>query len=556
MAYGNLIGYEPAGAEGAYRFIDKNGGGQTFFGDAAASLKAKLDAANAMGPQPTAGLAERLAAQNAEAGRQANSLADFAAPTPGAEPAKAPAAAPAAPAAPSGPPGMTALGGGLFEGPDGTIYENTPATAGSKGGLQLRAETRQGVQPVNEDYIAALTKNEETRRKAAADLHKVQLQRADEEAQQKSELATIAANQEAEAAQREQEIGKQLTDFQSRYEKAEKEVANTKIDPKGGSNWLDVVAAGLGSVGSFLTKQPNVALEIVQRKIERHIAKQETELNIKREAKNDLAKMLEATGGKRDIARQALTAAYMKKAQATFEARAAGTASQELKATYAMAGAQASDAHLARIEALRNAALGDITQSYVNTPARAASAGGLRPVNDQLGTRGKILDTKKKEKELAEPAKGEGGEAKSLESTEVADLTANVRAYQLGNKVQGQLPEDSFFDPGGVTRYIPIPGVGADKDEAHALNADTAQLASAIQVSKKMGASDDDASRAEGFAKGTGSTQNRNRQAQVAKDEAINNISIKLKSMSPAQRDLAWKSLPPDVQAAVKAANK
>lgn len=562
MAYGNIQGYEPTAVPGAYQFVGKDGQKWTLTGPPAEDLKAKLDASATLQPQMAgkdvwyddpADPAQRPNETAADFTTRAQTLkaqsvpAAPAAPKPAA-PAQA-AAPPRGPAAsPGGPAGFKQVGPGIYQGPDGRYYEYRAGSAGSKGGLVLRSETRQGVQELDPEFMAKLDANQAERESLLAEQQAAQLAQAEELRKHKEELAAIAANEQAEAVRKQQQIDQEVKDLQGRYDTAERDVANARVNPQGESNFFDTLAMAIGAAYSVLNKQPDTVNAIVQRRIDRQIAAQEHEINIKRETKNDLSRMLEATKGNRELARQALATAYTKKAAATFEARAQSTSNQELKASMGMAALQSQEQHMLRKKALGDAARGEVTQSYVNTPAVAASSGGLAPVKDQLGVRGKIVDQKLKEKELAEPAKG-GGEAKPLDATTTDALTASVNAYQLGKKVEAQLPKDATFDPGGVTRYVPF--VGADKDAADALNIDTAELASAIQTDKKMGSSDDDANRAEGFAAGTGSVDQRRRQAQGAQANAVRNLTIRLNALPPAQRDQAFKSLPPDVQAAI-----
>jgi len=439
MAYGNVTGYEPTQIPGAYQFVDKTGNKWMLSGGPAEDLKARLDASASLMPELAAndqgkpkakldaggGLAQRLAAQNQAAGRaaEAQNLAPL--PQEANLDARAAAQAPAQPGAAAAVQqapaqgGVRSLGGGLYE-KDGLVGRFHGPSAGSPGGLELRGETRQGVQPLDPAFLAEQDQFHAVQANALQEKQAAEKEQFANELAHKQEMEKMAVNAAAEEENRKREIDSKVADLQSRYDKAEKEVANAKIDPNGGVSFLDSVWVGLGTAAQILTKQPNMATELVQRKIDRHIAAQEHAINIKRETKNDLARMLEANEGNRDTARLALTAAYMKKAQSTFEARAAATGNKDLKATHLMQAAQFGDAYSKYRQALTAKQYGEVTQTYTNRPAQAASAGGFVPEPDQLATRGKMLDVKKKEMELAagpdggKPAAGNADKAKRL----------------------------------------------------------------------------------------------------------------------------------------------
>lgn len=553
-----MISYEETPVPGAYQFVGKDGNKWMLTGAPADDLKKKLDAANALMPQPVAGpgtgvvdparlssLMNAQAAASPEGQARAKLEGDLAGSGPVA-PAPAPGASQPAPSAPSPAGGMKPIGAGLFEGPDGTIYENRAPTAGSKGGLVLRSETRQGVQPVDPAFLAGM---DELQKKKMAELghqQSAQLDRAEEERKYKEAQEVIAANEQAEAARRQQEIETRLADLQGRYDEAEKDVANAKVDPDKASNFMDTIAMALGAIGATLQKQPNMVAEIVQAKINRRIRAQETELDVRRGTKNDLARMLEVTQGNRDMARQALSAAYMKKAAATFEARAANTSNQELKATMGLAALNAQDAYMVRRKGLENAGRGEITQTFVNTPAQAASAGGLTPVRDQLGARGKVLDLKQKEKELAESGAGGEGSNKPIGTERTEKITAMVEGYRAAKDVQERFkgqegnvddptfgPIDSLFNPG----------------DRKATDREARKLAKGYQAAR--GKSDTDAKLAMEDAVGTGSVNERVAAAEAAEEETIQGIVNEISTEPPATQQKLLQAMPDDVRALV-----
>lgn len=464
MAYGNVASYEPTELPGAYRFTDRTGNSWMLHGPTAEDLKARLDAANAMQPQPTAKLtpAQRIAAQNTAAGQaaMANPFAsDVPTPAPGAAPAPAAGQPTASAPASAGPEGFKSRGHGIYEGPDGRLYQYSAGSAGSKGGLTLRSETRQDVQPVDPQFLEDQDQYQADRTEALKQQQAAEREQANLALEHKQEMERMAANAAAEEEKRNIAVNTRLADIEQQYDKAEKDVANTKIDPNGGGNFLEALILGLGTAGSILTKQPNLTHEIIQRRIDRHIAAQEKELNVKREAKNDLARMLDVTRGDRDAAKAALETAYTRKAQATFEARAAATGDQALKATHLAQAADMGAAYGEKRKAWTDAQRGRVTQSYVNAPAQAARAAGLVPLNDQLGT----------ELNLQKVAKGEAAASANatgkVDAKQAAGLRAGIQAVErLQQKLQERgnagggtgLAEDDSIWAGEVDAAVPL----------------------------------------------------------------------------------------------------
>ena len=445
--YGNITGYEPTETPGAYRFMDKSGSPWLLSGPSAEDLKAKLDA--------TAGLQQQVAGpgtgvmtpaelakwqQGAAAQGQANleTPPDLAAKEAALAARAAKQAPPAGQPAPAQPPAASGdqgryrpVGGGLVQdAATGEVGRFRGPSAGSKGGLELRGETRAGVQPLDPEALNATEETGDNMIEALKARQAAELEQATLGADHQKAMEKLALDQAAEAQHRDAEISRQVGEFEQKYDKAAKDVSSTKIDPKGGSSWLDVLAVGLGSIGATLTKSPNYALEIVQRKIDRNVAAQESALNVKRETKNDLAKMLEVTKGDRKLARAALDAAYTRKAQAVFESRAATTGDKVLKAQHTQQAIQLREANLLKEQALKDAAKGQVTQSYVNRPAVAPSAGGFVAEKDQVGVQSRLVDLEKKKQELAAGPKDEskGGETSAAAVQRAQGVEAAERA--------------------------------------------------------------------------------------------------------------------------------
>jgi hypothetical protein len=184
MAYGNLTGYEPAAQPGAYNFQTGDGKKLLMFGPEAEALKARLDASASVAPQKTAGLGNYVGQSlvDAAGGGPAappQSVADVGpnmsmAPT---EPAMSPNVPAPAPeqngwggsdtgvnetgtpqpemptTGPDGGPlaGFKSRGLGIFEGPDGRLYEYNAPRAGSKGGWRDTSKSVSGAFDPNKD---------------------------------------------------------------------------------------------------------------------------------------------------------------------------------------------------------------------------------------------------------------------------------------------------------------------------------------------------------------------------------------------------------------------
>jgi hypothetical protein len=462
LSYGNLVSYEETPIPGAYQFVDRTGNKTMLTGGPAEDLKKRLDAsaslmpelaANSAGGKPAArldaggSLSERLGRANAAAGQAANGN-PFAPGAPGAPPTApaqpGPAQAAAAQGGGGGPAGYTPLGGGFFQSPDGVVGRFRGPTAATKGGLELRGETRQGVQPLDEDFLAEQDDLQVQKQEAQEAGNAAALEKAEHDRAYREEMEKQAANNADQAAARDREITAKVGDLQKKYDAAEKDVASARVDPRGGSNSFDIIAIGLGTAGAVIGKHENFALNIVQRKIDRHIAAQEHAINIKRETKNDLARMLEANQGNRELARLALQSAYTKKAQATFEARAAGSGSQELKAQHAMTAASMAEQYSLKRQAWENAARGEVTQSFVNVPGQAASAGGVR-----LPTLGELEGIKKASAPENKDPSGAGAAGSADKAKRMSAINSSLVAldeYVETSAAAGDLDSTKYGD--------------------------------------------------------------------------------------------------------------
>jgi hypothetical protein len=556
LAYGNLVSYEETPIPGAYQFVDRTGNKTMLTGGPAEDLKKRLDAsaslqpqlaANGAGGKPAARLdaggglsgSARVAAMNQAAGQAANSLEGVAAP---------PTAAASTQPAPAqggggggGADGYTSLGGGFFQRADGVVGRFKGPTAATKGGLQLRGETRQGVQELDPEFLAQQDDLQIDKRLALQAGQDAAIEKAEHDRAFREEMEKQAINNQAQAEARDREITAKVGDLQKKYDAAEKDVASARVDPRGGSNIFDVIAIGLGTAGAVIGKHENFALNIVQRKIDRHIAAQEHAINIKRETKNDLSRMLEANQGNRELARLALQSAYTKKAQATFEARAAGTGSKELKAQHAMTAATMQEQYAIQRKAWEDAARGNVTQHLVNVADRAGSAGGFVPETDQVGAQRGLVALEKDKQELAQGAQPKDGKAAGAVPTErTTKLGLNSQTIEQGEQVLSILGDEKgdYIDPEGALLGLP-------KEKRQKLAEATQELAVSNQIGSGMGATKDDAALALNMSGKGKSVDERKRAAERSIQQAAARSAVEIEALPPEQQQQALDSLSP-----------
>jgi hypothetical protein len=414
-SYGQFTSYQPLPVPGAYQFQTIGGKPITLTGAPAEGLKARLDALNAARPQPVAGpgTGEPLMSVAPE---EAN-MSVAPAPAPVAPPPPVPAPAPAAPA--EGPtqqaanreaprravdPTLRQINGKLYEwthtqggkaqytrvleDASGVrqydardVFEERPATRGSKGGIMERSRTVQGGYPIDPEIEAARADNYQKLQEAEA----LGAQAASEDAaatrgffqQQQQEQAA----QVAEEAQRQKEIETRVANLRSKYDTMQAAYQNSKVDQnrilKGEKGVIMGLAAGLGAFGAALARTPNYALETINRMQDADIRQQEAERSIKGEAANNTLRDLEKELGSLDLAKTALRGLKTNAAKLQFEAIAANTADARIKANAQKVAALLEKQELDRKEQLNRDALGLVTRSFVNVPGSPGSPGGL-----------------------------------------------------------------------------------------------------------------------------------------------------------------------------------
>jgi hypothetical protein len=508
--FGNIAGYEETPVPGQYKFTTKDGQSRMFAGPQAEELKKKLDESAAFVPQPTAGLSKAKPATQADVQgifqrQNAATMADQQAQIQSLGNPAAPVA-PAPAAAASQQPSATNAGLGLVQGADGILYEHDAGAAPTKGGWTDRSRTVRGGFDVDPNVIA---EQEEftTRDKAAAAYGQ---QGAEEEFAAKAahdqRMAELLAEQQTQAQAEADETTRRVSDLYDKQQKAEKAYTSHKVDPgrslSGGRNWIAGIAAAFGAYGATLGRTPNFALDIIQKNIDNDIRAQEIEGQKLGQAQDNALRNLERELGSKALARKALEGIQLQHARAEFEKEAAPGKDKQRQAQ-GLAMLNETDKRLAAWkQGYLEAARGEVTKNMVNVPGSAGRAPGLRPVKDQLGTAKKLQDLRQGEKELAEPAQGEGGAEGAAKQQRRADIKA-ARA----SLAQMRLNDEKHGNP-----YVLNAGIGGS------------------DASQSIGA------QVESSAAGIG----RAIEGNAPNDSTMKDIKANLMSTSPAKRKAAY----------------
>lgn len=571
---GNLTGYEPTATPGAYNFLTKDGRKLTAFGAQAEAMKARLDQANAAGPQPTAqasALAEPphpLAAGLAAASPMAAAVVRGATRSPvatdapkqpvaGAAPPPAPAAAP--PPAPPKPPeeqapatGLKDLGLGYAQDPQtGLILEYDPGSPGSRGGPVERGRTIRGGFEEDPAYKAAKW---ELTQAGLGELDRARAEQAEAfEAEQ-----TLLQDQRVMQNDALMEDQKRAHDIEDGVKRAEqqreaalKEYTSAKVDPRralaGGKNWLYALAAGLGTFGAGLSKTPNYSVQVLQQRIADDISAQEKEIAIKRDAADNALADLTRKLGSQERAKIALAQVQNQLVQNSLAQHASRTKDAESRSRTEQMRLQMQEQFLNLTEQDRRLAAGEVTTSIVNQPAQAPRAPGWRPAGNQLGTAKAIADLRNAE------AGGAGKAPSPVPSERTNKIALNAQVIEDSTEVLGLLPEggSEWDDPTGG------PLDALEQERKNKLDQATGRLASGVQIAGGFGSSDDDRKNAGAQAGEGGSTNERRRAAQAEQERAAQRIAVEISTLPPEQQAQAFEALSPAARAAVvKAAQK
>ncbi len=312
MAYGNILGYEPAPQPGAYNFKQANGQSVLLSGPPAESLKAKLDASSGLAGQRTAGPGGGAPADMVDQPPSPEPLMSVAPPQVDQAP-PAMSAAPAASAMPNegqlatpntppplaagpqfrvtptgapaeGVPGAIAapppgqqsspyvvngVNTGIVQGPDGRLYKHMAGSAPvTQAQLAAKAATGIATPHSASDTVAGgfdpskeyLDERQRLADEKGAIIDKtaeVEHANATREQMLADQQAKNAANLQAEEQGRADAIAQRLQKDEQTKDRLMQDYGNAKVDPKrlfsgpgsGGRSILAVLAAGLGAAG-------------------------------------------------------------------------------------------------------------------------------------------------------------------------------------------------------------------------------------------------------------------------------------------------------------------
>lgn len=301
--------------------------------------------------------------------------------------------------------------------PDGSIGIYRPGAAGTAGGLtKLGKQALEHQGAAEEEYAKQQASGVEARQSEA----EAQIQAAKEREDYLQEQRTQLLLQQQQQQDDNDKVQRQVDDLQSKYDKARDDFMNSKVDPdaylKGrhGEGLFSMLGMALGAMGSALARTPDFAQEFVQSQIDRHIRSQETQIQVKgRAADNMLADLTRQTGSLQNgklAMRQLLTE------RAAIEAQQVGASSksQEIAAraqevSSALAG-QAALQDNARRQANLEHVMGSRLYFQPGSPGR--TAGFIQPTQEQVagGQQMGIAGRKLSLEEQKAAAQGAGGD--------------------------------------------------------------------------------------------------------------------------------------------------
>lgn len=410
MAYGQFLGYEPAGQPGAYNFQTANGQNALLFGPDAEDLRAKIDASNAIMPQPTANADPfantALAANGADPvyGRgQAPSVADA-----GGGPAQVPETAVegAAPPQVSGPQNV---GFGLVRTPDGQLAQYRPGSGGvSQKALQKKAtqgteipvsasESRTGGFDPNQDYLEGMQDVSIQERQQAETMAGREIMAAQAGEQMAREQAAAQAAQLAEQQRMNLQIEVKMNRDAQIKDAALKDYANQKIDPgrlyrgEGGTAKSIAAAIGtaMGAFGAAINKTPNFAMQLIENAIDRDVNAQAAEIAVKKQAADNAVNDYVKSGLSLDQSKGLVKQLQREHAAKQAEIVIASNRTPEVMANYEQWVTQHQKNRLQFEEDYRQKSLGTATKavaSQVQYP-QGGTRGGYAPLSpkEQIG---------------------------------------------------------------------------------------------------------------------------------------------------------------------------
>lgn len=338
---------------------------------------------------------------------------------------------------------------GVVQGPDGRLYRmsgGVPALTGgqleARGGHQIGnsnaytvphsvSETIQGGIEPSKKYMEGMAANAEEKAAILERQREAELKSNAVEAQIQRDEAAQAAAAQKEAQDREAAIAKQVDEERAKKDRLQAEYAGARVDPSrmfagvgGAFRGIGMaLAAGAGAVGAAMTHGPNMALDVMNRAIDRDIAAQENEIRVKGAAADNALANFTRSGLSLDQARTAL-----KQSQLQFAAKqtaiARSTSADPTSNAKYDAIKNALDAQtLTEEEKYRQLTQGQVTKSIASSisTTHGASGGGLV-----------ALTPEQTEKQLTSEATLEG------KTAETAKTIGEIGKGSAGKLTQGE----------------------------------------------------------------------------------------------------------------------
>lgn len=232
----------------------------------------------------------------------------------------------------------------------------------------------------------------------------IERRRAELENDLAAEQMRLANERQAMEIQRQREIDARISESRAQYQAYQEDLERGKIDPDravGKNRFSSAIAVALGEIGRAMTGgQRNVALDIINARIDRDVEAQKLEWSRKRERANNAYADFMKLYGDRDVARAAVASAQSQYALAKFKEQGAALGYSEANANYAAGLAQLEQAAAERQAKLEREMAGQITTqvnsryaapraasvSYVGGKSAAEAARDAKTVGEFVGT--------------------------------------------------------------------------------------------------------------------------------------------------------------------------
>ena len=527
---GQLESYEEApGLPGAYRFKTRTGQWVTANGPAAEDMRKKIDEANAMGPQKTAGLAADafgIPAARPDVG-PAMSVAPPSAPAPAmsvapppAAPAMSPNPGPQPSRPPPSPPGKWASqfvgapgapppqGGRLpgtvptSSGPewvqfarnnDGSIVEMRkgadpnnpqpgdlrvfrPGSAGSKGGWMDRSMSVQGAHNLNPEYEEKQKKFQGQEERSTLLASEAATRDAAAQQAYNEGVRDFMANQAVEAQKQQDDAQARFDEINTKHAKAEKDYLGSKVDPSqvtsGVPGFIAVLGAAMNTFGNSMMGSPEMGGKILNARIADNIRAQEAAIAIKRDGADNALKRLTEETGNLDLAKASLKSIQLGRLKSQLEVDMKDGRDTQRQANAVKMHTIVSKAYVDAEEDRRIRAQGVVTKQMQNMPGSAGRAGGysLPSIGDIQGSKGALAPQ-------IVPKEGEGGPVKKSADVVKYESTLSAVDRSLSDFVEAH---GGAIDPAtgeiSGTLSLPTDWPGPDSDDVGGAKSTLAQL--------------------------------------------------------------------------------